>query len=72
MAGKPKADQIRETGANMVLTSCDNCRHQIGELGEHYDLGIEVIGMAELTLQAMLKAREDEKDPVTAQENMAA
>ena len=71
VAGKPKADQIRETGANLVLTSCDNCRHQIGELGEHYDLGIEVIGMAELTLQAMLKAREDEKAQIAGKEKAA-
>jgi hypothetical protein len=27
------------------------------ELGEHYNLGIEVTGLAELTLQSMLKAK---------------
>lgn len=60
-AGKPKADQIRATGANMVVASCDNCRHQIGELSEHYELGVEVMGLAELTVKAMVKARSSEQ-----------
>ena len=58
VAGKPKADQIRATGAQVVVASCDNCRHQIGELSEHYELGVEVLGLAELTVKAMVKARE--------------
>jgi Fe-S oxidoreductase len=58
IAGKPKADQIRATGANMVVASCDNCRHQIGELSEHYELDVTVMGLAELTVKAMVKARE--------------
>jgi len=53
-AGKPKADQIRETGAKIVVTSCDNCRHQINELNEHYHLGIKVTSLTELTVQAMV------------------
>lgn len=56
-AGKPKAEQIRATGAKMVVASCDNCRHQITELGEHYSLGTDVTGMAELVLRSMLKAK---------------
>jgi len=57
-AGKPKADQIRATGARVVIASCDNCRHQITELGERHALGVEVMGMAELVLKAMLKERQ--------------
>jgi Fe-S oxidoreductase len=57
-AGKPKADQIRATGAKVVIASCDNCRHQIGELSEHYELGVEVMGMAELVVKAMVKVRQ--------------
>ena len=53
-AGKPKADQIRQTGAKVVVTSCDNCRHQITELNEHYNLGIKVTSLAELTVQALV------------------
>jgi Fe-S oxidoreductase len=53
-AGKPKADQIRQTGAKIVVTSCDNCRHQINELSEHYNLGIKVTSLTELTVQALV------------------
>jgi Fe-S oxidoreductase len=53
-AGKPKADQIRQTGAKIVVTSCDNCRHQITELSEHYNLGIKVTSLTELTVQALV------------------
>ncbi len=56
-AGKPKAEQIRAVAADLVVASCDNCRHQISELSEHYQLGAEVIGVAELVLKAMQKAR---------------
>ena len=53
-AGKPKADQIRQTGAKIVVTSCDNCRHQITELNEHYNLGIKITSLTELTVQALI------------------
>ncbi|MBI9046510.1 MAG: (Fe-S)-binding protein [Anaerolineaceae bacterium] len=53
-AGKPKADQIRATKADLVVASCDNCRHQIGELSDHYELGVNVIGLSELVSRAMI------------------
>lgn len=52
-AGKLKAEQIRRTGARIVVTSCDNCRYQIGELNEHYRLGIEVTSLSELAVKAL-------------------
>lgn len=53
-AGKLKAEQIRRTGARVVVTSCDNCRHQIGELNEHYRLDIEVTSLSELAVKALV------------------
>lgn len=53
-AGKPKADQIRATGAKIVVTSCDNCRHQITELSERYNLGVKVMSLSEITAQAVV------------------
>ena len=52
-AGKLKADQIRQTGAKIVVTSCDNCRFQIGELSEHYGLNTEVTSISELAAKAL-------------------
>jgi Fe-S oxidoreductase len=53
-AGKFKAEQIRKTGAEVVITSCDNCRHQIQELGEHYKLNTSVTSISELTANALI------------------
>lgn len=52
-AGQPKAEQIRTTGASVVITSCDNCRLQITELNEHYGLNVQVMGLAELVVKAL-------------------
>ena len=53
-AGKPKAEQIRESGARVVVTSCDNCRHQLNDLSEHYGLDIDVRNLAEVTADALI------------------
>ena len=37
-AGQPKANQIKTTGAQIVVAACDNCRIQLSELSEHYNL----------------------------------
>ncbi len=69
LAGRPKAQQIRATGAEIVAASCDNCRHQLGELTEHYALGVEVMGLSDLVVNALVlqeaKAGE-ERAPVAA------
>jgi Fe-S oxidoreductase len=61
VAGKPKADQIRATGADAVIASCDNCRHQLGEINTHYDLGVQVMGMAELVAAAIVPQKKEAK-----------
>jgi len=53
-AGTPKAKQIRATGAKIVVASCDNCRIQLAELNERYNLGIQVTGLAELVVNAVV------------------
>ncbi len=52
--GMVKADQIKETGATRVITSCDNCMHQITELGEHYDLDIKVSNVSQLLMDSIV------------------
>ena len=53
-AGEPKARQIRATGADTVVASCDNCRHQLGQLNEYYKLNVNVVGLAELVANAIV------------------
>jgi Fe-S oxidoreductase len=51
--GKAKADQIRETGAKIVITNCYNCMTQIRELNKAYELGIEVKSIVELVAESL-------------------
>ena len=52
-AGKPKADQIRSTGARVVVAACENCRLQIGDLNEHYNLNVHITALTDLVVRAM-------------------
>jgi Fe-S oxidoreductase len=36
LAGKPKADQVKRSGAQVVAAACENCRLQLGDLSSHY------------------------------------
>jgi hypothetical protein len=36
------------------VASCDNCRHQLGQLNEHYGLNVKVVGLAELVANAIV------------------
>ncbi len=52
--GKVKAEQIKATGATKVVTACDNCLHQIMELGEHYELGISVSNVSQQLIESLV------------------
>jgi hypothetical protein len=38
----------------VVIASCDNCRHQFMELNEHSELNVQVMGLAELVVKALV------------------
>lgn len=42
-SGKIKAEQIRTTGAKIVVVPCHNCFDQIKDLSKEYDLGVKVV-----------------------------
>ncbi len=52
-AGKPKVDQIRRSQASVVVAACENCRLQIGDLSEAYEMGVTVTALADLVVKAM-------------------
>ncbi len=53
-AGNEKAEQIRRTGAKWVVTACENCKTQLGDLNEHYGLGVEIKGVTDLVADALI------------------
>jgi Fe-S oxidoreductase len=53
VAGKPKADQITRSGAQVIAAACENCRLQLGDLSGHYGLGVGVVSLVDLVVKAM-------------------
>ena len=52
-AGKPKADQIKNSGAKVVVAACENCRLQIGDLNDAYGLNVKITAITDLVVRAM-------------------
>jgi len=53
VAGRMKAEQIRQTGAEIVVAPCANCKKQLKELVEYHELPCRVMGLHDLILQAI-------------------
>jgi len=52
-SGARKVEQIRATGASVLACPCENCRLQIGELNEKHGLGLRVVPVMDLVVEAM-------------------
>jgi Fe-S oxidoreductase len=53
-SGRVKAEQIRATGAKIVVTPCHNCYDQIRDLSKEYDLGVRVLSFKEILTEMMI------------------
>jgi Fe-S oxidoreductase/CheY-like chemotaxis protein len=53
-SGKIKADQLKATGAKVVVTSCHNCVDGLTDLIRHYKLGLKVTQLVNLVATAMV------------------
>ena len=54
IGGAMKLKQIKETGASVVTTTCDNCKLQIGALIEENSLSARIEGIADVTARALV------------------
>jgi Fe-S oxidoreductase len=52
--GKTKADQIRATGAEIVVTPCANCKKQMEEVIADHEVEARRIGLHDLLLKAIV------------------
>jgi len=53
IGGKAKADQIAETGADIVVTPCANCKKQIDEIISAHKLKARKVGLHDLLIHAV-------------------
>jgi len=53
-AGGMKAQQIRESGARIVVAPCHNCVDQLMELNKEYQLKVQIKTVAELVADALV------------------
>jgi Fe-S oxidoreductase/CheY-like chemotaxis protein len=54
VSARVKADQLKATGAKIVVTSCHNCVDGLGDLIRHYKLGMEVKQLVNLVAEALV------------------
>jgi Fe-S oxidoreductase len=52
-----KAEQIRESGATILSTACENCHTQLSNLNDHFDLGVEVRFLTSMVADALVPPR---------------
>jgi Fe-S oxidoreductase/CheY-like chemotaxis protein len=53
-AGKVKADQLKATGAKIVVTTCHNCVDALTDVIRHYKLGMKVAQLVNLVSGALV------------------
>jgi Fe-S oxidoreductase len=54
ITGKPKADQMKATDLDHLATACLSCHRQLGELSNHFNLGIKVETVAALASESLV------------------
>ena len=53
-SARVKAEQVRETGATILSTACENCHSQLSDLNGHYDMGVEVMFLSSMVADALV------------------
>jgi len=54
VGGRVKVEQLKETGAEIVVAPCANCKKQIRELIDYHKLDMELVGLHDLLLKAII------------------
>ncbi len=50
-----KADQVKETGATILATACENCHTQLSNLNDHYKMEMQVEFLSSLVADALVR-----------------
>ena len=49
-----KAEQVRTTGAKILVTACENCHTQLSNLNDHYKMGVDVQFLSSMVADALV------------------
>jgi Fe-S oxidoreductase len=52
-SSRVKADQVKETHAQILATACENCHTQLDNLNDHYNMGVEVKFLSSMIADAL-------------------
>ena len=52
-SSRVKAEQIKNTGATILATACENCHTQLSNLNDHFKLGVEVKFLSSMVADAL-------------------
>jgi len=53
-SARVKAEQIQAANAAILATACENCHTQLGDLNDHYELGVEVRFLSSMVADALV------------------
>ena len=54
-SSRVKADQVKQTGAEILTTACENCHTQLDNLNEHYKMGVDVRFLSSMLADALVR-----------------
>jgi Fe-S oxidoreductase len=53
-SAKVKVDQIKESGAAILATACENCHTQLSNLNDHYKMGLNVQFLSSMVADTLI------------------
>ena len=54
-SSRVKADQVKDTGAAILATACENCHTQLSNLNDHYKMEMQVEFLSSLVADALVR-----------------
>jgi Fe-S oxidoreductase len=54
-SSKVKVDQVKQTGAKILATACENCHSQLSDLNKHYSMGVKVRFLSSMIADALVQ-----------------
>jgi Fe-S oxidoreductase len=50
-----KVDQVKDTGATILATACENCHTQLSNLNDHYKMNVRVEFLSSMVADALVR-----------------